>query len=376
MSESRQIFGRVKDATSSLLFSRDAESTGTRRSIGSQNLATINTIFSFDHEIFTSRVYRMAMRSNMTQTLLLQGHQHTDTVGHGNTVSLGSTTRPMSLSDSMADRASRAPPRLHEGGFLPSGSGIRVNREMEQRFSSVIGSQTAQGRHAIDNAVTSASLDQGNGTSTQQPLFPAEPGPTGIMGPEPEKPPPHLQFLFEPSRKSTDPDLGSLNTTGRQTYFFKKAHLRVGSTLPAIPQGRQTDDIVSKYKISVLGPAGSGKSTLIKSLDILHAKYDDHWRLLHTDHIYQDYLKVLELLLVAMDDMEDEQIDQDSAMKIWQLRTQLDNLQRKSHDESTVLDVKNFCRSTYVRKKLFQLRLKPFGDIGSCDSFRLDHSNQ
>ncbi|KAJ0120087.1 hypothetical protein J7T55_000940 [Diaporthe amygdali] len=68
--ESRQVFERIKDETSSLLWLRDAESIQTYRSAGTQDLGTVNATFAFDSEIFNSRVYQVATRSNMIRALL------------------------------------------------------------------------------------------------------------------------------------------------------------------------------------------------------------------------------------------------------------------------------------------------------------------
>ncbi|CAJ2505686.1 Uu.00g130800.m01.CDS01 [Anthostomella pinea] len=67
--ESRRIFSQVKDDTSSLLWLRDSESSGTSRSAWTQDLSAIKTIFDFDREVFTSKVYRMATRSNMVNAI-------------------------------------------------------------------------------------------------------------------------------------------------------------------------------------------------------------------------------------------------------------------------------------------------------------------
>lgn len=65
--ESRSIFARVKDDTSSLLWLRDAESAHTRRSShsGSEDLGTLNTTFTFDLEVLNSRVYQTSTRSQL-----------------------------------------------------------------------------------------------------------------------------------------------------------------------------------------------------------------------------------------------------------------------------------------------------------------------
>ncbi|ROV98320.1 hypothetical protein VMCG_07188 [Cytospora schulzeri] len=348
MSESRQVFSRVRDETSSLLFLRDAESTGTRRSIGSQNWATVNTTFSFDHEIFTSKVYRMATRSSMMQALILEEHRHTSTE-NVTTESLGSTTRPTSVCDSVIDGALRAPPRLREQGFLPSYSDITVTQEVH-RFSSAIGTQTAQGpgHGVIETEVTSASYAQRNETSTQDQLVPAGPAPAIIMGSEPENSAPHLQSLLEPSRKSIDSDVWSLNTTGSQTYAERprpvptRTQSHIGPALPTIPQGRQADSIVSKHKVLVLGSEESGKSTLIKSLNILHSEYDENW-------------------LNENVQIRGPEADRDWALarKTRALQAQLDLLRRELCNDFTISVVLVFWDDINLQHKLNQLRLNP-----------------
>lgn len=64
-SASRSLVERVKDDASSLLWLFDAESLGSHRSLGTQDLGTFDAQFDFDDDIFTSRVYRAAMRSNI-----------------------------------------------------------------------------------------------------------------------------------------------------------------------------------------------------------------------------------------------------------------------------------------------------------------------
>lgn len=53
-----------------MLWLRDSESCGTRKSVATENLELIDTTFDFDRVIFGSKVYRMATRSNMIRALL------------------------------------------------------------------------------------------------------------------------------------------------------------------------------------------------------------------------------------------------------------------------------------------------------------------
>lgn len=67
--ESRRIVNLIKDDMSSLLWLRDEDSHHSRISISTENSHMLNKIFDFDHEIFNSKVYQVAIRSNMRQAL-------------------------------------------------------------------------------------------------------------------------------------------------------------------------------------------------------------------------------------------------------------------------------------------------------------------
>ena len=59
----------VKDDTSSLLWLRDAESCYSERSAFEENSELLDTTFDFDQEVFKSKAYLEAMRSNMKHEL-------------------------------------------------------------------------------------------------------------------------------------------------------------------------------------------------------------------------------------------------------------------------------------------------------------------
>lgn len=67
--ESRRVFKLVKDDTSSLLWLRDAESCYTQRSAFEETLDMIDSTFDFDRELFGSKAYLVASRSNMRHAL-------------------------------------------------------------------------------------------------------------------------------------------------------------------------------------------------------------------------------------------------------------------------------------------------------------------
>lgn len=70
-SESRHIIKMVEDDTSSLVWIRDTESYScySRKSALTEESVTLDTVFDFDREIFHSKAYQTAARSNMKQAL-------------------------------------------------------------------------------------------------------------------------------------------------------------------------------------------------------------------------------------------------------------------------------------------------------------------
>ena len=67
--ESRRIVNMVEDDKSSLLWLRDDNSYHSRMSILTENSQLLDTRFDFDREIFNSKAYQVAIRSNMRQAL-------------------------------------------------------------------------------------------------------------------------------------------------------------------------------------------------------------------------------------------------------------------------------------------------------------------
>ena len=65
----REIITKTRDDTSSLLWLRDDESHGTRHSVCTENSDFLDSSFIFDREIFSSRAYITAMKSNMKRVV-------------------------------------------------------------------------------------------------------------------------------------------------------------------------------------------------------------------------------------------------------------------------------------------------------------------
>ncbi|KAL8641515.1 MAG: hypothetical protein Q9228_001678 [Teloschistes exilis] len=65
----RDIVPQARDDSSSLLWLRDDESLGTRRSVCTENSDFLDFSFSFDEEIFGSRIYLAALKSSMKRVV-------------------------------------------------------------------------------------------------------------------------------------------------------------------------------------------------------------------------------------------------------------------------------------------------------------------
>ncbi|KAI9701581.1 MAG: hypothetical protein M1836_001637 [Candelina mexicana] len=68
-SNSQEIIRKARDGTSSLLWLRDDESQGTRKSVCTENSDLLESSFAFDREVFSSRAYLTAMKSSMKRSV-------------------------------------------------------------------------------------------------------------------------------------------------------------------------------------------------------------------------------------------------------------------------------------------------------------------
>ena len=74
--ESRQVIQRLRDDTSSLLWLGCSESILSRKTVSTFDSKVFETVFDFDGEVFNSRVYQKALRSNMKQVLSHKASAH------------------------------------------------------------------------------------------------------------------------------------------------------------------------------------------------------------------------------------------------------------------------------------------------------------
>ncbi|MCJ1314931.1 hypothetical protein MMC15_000245 [Xylographa vitiligo] len=67
--ESRHVIQRLRDDTSSVLLLQDSELHFSGKTVSTSNSKLFETVFDFDGEVLNSKVYQMALRSNMKQAL-------------------------------------------------------------------------------------------------------------------------------------------------------------------------------------------------------------------------------------------------------------------------------------------------------------------
>lgn len=351
-------------------------------------MSTFGTDFVFDQEIFNSRVYRMAIRSNMMHALLLDTQEDTASIRHAHIDSSRAADLPLNRDRSAMNRTATAPPRLNHRPFHPE---ITVTHELH-RFSRSFDSSMdlEQSTPTTGITATSSSQSQEGGAQDQGRTFYVQSSPKMSTASETDFIPPHLQVLLEPSSRDADSDLWSLNTTGSQSYIERPftataSHRRTVSTLPAIPQGRVTQASAKTQKVLILGVKGSGKSTLIKSLNVAHGQYDEAWRLMHNESIYGDFLASLEQLISEVINFQHEQVDPHEDLrhlteKTEALLAQVGILRRDLCNDMTVSAVRDFCTDDHVQSVLDRLQSRldtpQISWMSDRDSVRLGHANQ
>lgn len=85
--ESRRVLSSIRENSSSLLWLRDDESIGTRRSTYTETSEFIDNSFAFDAEIFRSKVYMTAMKSHLKQAVRVSARRFKRQGSSGGTTS-------------------------------------------------------------------------------------------------------------------------------------------------------------------------------------------------------------------------------------------------------------------------------------------------
>lgn len=297
--ESRHIFDRVKDDTSSLLWLRDAESMHTYRSTGTQDLGTVNATFTFDPEVFNSKVYQRATRFNMIHALL---PNRCETPDDASSVAPG-FLRSAIARNSTSGSDNTAP--VYNRTKLNELKIVMVT-EFEIAYSDVANLDASQ-TLAPSNSSTLSIPETNNGPVVDSHSSPAYPSismvhryynihtretlrslPTGSV--YKYRPPRNTDRLLAWSsvarEESVPPKKRGNLSAYRQLVSFQRFR-RVQVTHSREPVGTTVDwPQYPGVKVLILGTSESGKTTLHKSMKIAFEDDDEQWRLSYKPDIH------------------------------------------------------------------------------------------
>lgn len=291
------MFDRIKDDTSSLLWLRDAESVQSYRSTEIQDLGTVNTTFTFDPEVFNSRVYQTATRSNMIQALLPNRRKvpyDASSLAPASQYSTSITRNPISQSDKTitVDR-------------LPKSTGvIVVTREFRIWFSEKTSAPQSSRPSTYDHSSTLETTND-SVSGVQSPAKYPLPSITHdyftIHTRETLRPVPTGSVIkYRPPKNTDRPLKWSSIAPEKSTTPKKKGDLSAYRQLVSLQRSRrgqvthhrESEDSPidrpqdSRIKVLVLGISDSGKTTLQKSMKIAFEDEDEQWRLSYKSDVY------------------------------------------------------------------------------------------
>lgn len=289
--ESRHILQLARDDTSSMRWLTDTESSsvaGTLQSVGTQDLETLHARFDFDSEVFTSRAYQVASRSNMIDALT---GSRRNGISHNTEI----TGAPQ------GDTSGTSGPTSSQ----PSGTGIALTTVVDviSESDSDSESQSSLSRDTITEPQTSrTALVRGNDSDAQLPDFVVHPAEAlGLLT---------LQFGESSSLlpcSLTSRVLDALPTTEKQTRGrLFDPHRRLSLRLR--PKKQTTAPLAvgriqayTPVKILILGISESGKSTLAKTMRAGHGDFDVSWRERFRFTIVNNTIMSLKWLLLMAD---------------------------------------------------------------------------
>lgn len=302
--ESRHIFDRVKDDTSSLLWLRDAGSARSHCSMASEDLGTVNATFTFDLEVFNSKVYQAATRSNMIYALF------SDREGVPN------------------DTASLAPAPLHDPSITQHNVSIGSGDKPGLRKVSASSSDEA----LTDSSASCSSEDSRESErKTTAPYFRRPVGDTiedevarlqlppipanlsricryyeiydhKTLGTLTRKSMPQCTPRPRLSWSVAAPEHSGKLKRARDLSAYKQMVSFRRSGLEPLPRSHRFGDAAVcradnlAVKVLVTGVSDSGKSTLQKSMNIAFGKVDKQWRLSYRPEIYMSLAQSLKAL--------------------------------------------------------------------------------
>jgi hypothetical protein len=227
--ENRNVFSRVRDDSSSLLWLRDSDSEITRKSSFAENLDHLDATFAFDSDLLSSNVYRSAARSSMLRALRVTVTRQWT---YDETRVPDDDVRETE-SSSMTDQEAKAGRRIEQNGndelLFPSASGVEDSRQRANSIMSEIVSRSYSGRFSIRS---------GSSISTRSSV--------------------HLQMIRPSERLSAE------------TLF--NLWMRPQSPAKPVTGSELSEDAaiaILRSKVLLAGTSQSGKSTAIKAINFI-----------------------------------------------------------------------------------------------------------
>ncbi|KAE8310023.1 G-protein alpha subunit-domain-containing protein [Aspergillus transmontanensis] len=248
-SESRVVFNRIKDDTSSLLWLRDSDSEMTKKSTVAEDLSLIEARFAFDTDLFSSRVYCSAARSTMVHAL------------RGTTVKPSPGEASIISDDNATERAF---------SIISNEEAINVWKPTEYR---------------LDHKHPTHSLNAGRAWSLREGLS------------RPRTAPSFVSSMFPTRQRSRATSLLSVRQAKRSSHWLSSIALwdLWGGEASPYPSGansplRNTPVVPTSQRVLLLGSSKSGKSTALNVLNLLVGGPSD------ISQLFQSKVTVLESL--------------------------------------------------------------------------------
>ncbi|PIG82677.1 hypothetical protein AARAC_006427 [Aspergillus arachidicola] len=227
-SESRVVFNRIKDDTSSLLWLRDSDSEMTKKSTVVEDLSLIEARFAFDTDLFSSRVYCSAARSTMVHALR------------------GTTIKPSPGEDSIIS---------HDNATERAFS-IMSNEEASSVWKPT--------EYRSDHKHPTRSINAGRAWSLREGLS------------RPRTAPSLVSSIFPTRQRSRATSLLSVRQAKRSSQWLSSIALwdLWGGEASPYPPGannplRDTPVVPTSQRVLLLGSSKSGKSTALNVLNLL-----------------------------------------------------------------------------------------------------------
>lgn len=306
------MFDRLKDDTSSLLCLRDAESDHTCRTDGTQDLGTVKATFTFDPEVFNSKVYQTATRSSMIHALWLK---RLDTINDASSLAPGSL-RDTSLNENPDFDADSESDNTIENELLDNESLVTTESDTSYLPDAMRESdaQTTKNTIPVTETLENPFWAVNHLQSTQIPSPPMAVTRRDytIQTRETLRAIPEVSacnYMSPPittdsplSRLSIAPEgLGPLNgkrdlSAYTQLVSSQRSNREHGN------RSRKASDTISGgpenigAKVLLLGISASGKSTLKNSLKIAFEEDDEKWRLSFRSVICMSLVESLKFL--------------------------------------------------------------------------------